>query len=202
VATPELVEEELVAKSVLPEDGAEPMYDSKWDMRPKDFTCVGDMFSGELYMIDKITKKNDMTAELKAVVASSGMTNVNYEVRLNKVTITSNDNKITVRDSDKQLKDMIRLDQVYPKLSEIEKTMTNEDNKDKTRSAVEALKIRILDASSLFQSSDLAFPNYFCMTVLNEPAASDSLQATFTKYQSREKTNDLDDLNMIIDQLY
>ena len=86
------------------------MFDSKWDLRPKDFTCVGDMFSGELYMIDKITQKKDMAPELKSVITSTGMTNVVQAVRLNKVTITSNDNKITVRDSDKQLKDMIRLD--------------------------------------------------------------------------------------------
>jgi hypothetical protein len=106
------------------------MFDSKWDLRSKDFTCVGDMFSGELYMIDKITQKKDMTAELKSVITATGMTNVNMEVRLNKVTITSNDNKITVRDSDKQLKDMIRLDQVYPKLSGIEKTLSEESNAD------------------------------------------------------------------------
>lgn len=43
------------------------------------------------------------------------MVNVKEEISLTKVTITMNENKITVRDSDKQLKDMIRLDQVYPR---------------------------------------------------------------------------------------
>lgn len=86
------------------------MFDSKWDLRPKDFTCVGDKFEGDLYMIDKITQKKDMDDVLKSVVVASGMTNVNMEVRMNKVLVTANDNKLTVRDSDKQLKDMIRLD--------------------------------------------------------------------------------------------
>jgi hypothetical protein len=37
------------------------------------------------------------------------------------------------------------------------------------------------------------------MTVLNEPIASESLEGTFKKYQSKEKTSDADDLNMIIE---
>lgn len=86
------------------------MFDSKWDLRPKDFTCVGDLFEGDLYMIDKITQKKDMDEVLKSAISASGMSNVIMEVRLNKVKITANDNKITVRDSENQLKDMIRLD--------------------------------------------------------------------------------------------
>lgn len=91
---------------------------------------------------------------------------------------------------------------MYPKLSAIEKQLTEEANADKKRSAVESLKIRILDVSTLMQSTDQAFPKYFCMTILNEPIASESLMATFNKYQSKEKTSDADDLTMILDQLY
>ncbi len=64
------------------------------------------------------------------------------------------------------------------------------------------LKIRILDVSEVMQSSDQAFPHYYCMTILNEPVASESLQGIFNKYQSKEKTTDADDLTMILEQLY
>lgn len=175
VATPEAVEEELQDKSAVPEEGVEPMYDSKWDLRPKDFSCAGDLFSGELYMVDKVTFKKDLPSETESALSAAGLVNVNMEVRLNKVTITANDNKITVRDSDKQLKDMIRLDQVYPRPSQIEHALSDTNNKDKLRTAVENLKIRILDASGLFQSTDLAFPNYYCMSVLNQPASQEDL---------------------------
>jgi hypothetical protein len=38
------------------------------------------------------------------------MAGVTEALRLNKVTITSSDDKLTVRDSDKQLIDMVKLD--------------------------------------------------------------------------------------------
>jgi hypothetical protein len=60
VATPEEVNLELVDKSAILEEEGDNMYNSKWDLRAKEFSCTGDMFSGELFMIDKVTKKEDM----------------------------------------------------------------------------------------------------------------------------------------------
>lgn len=175
------------------------MYNSKWDLRAKDFSCVGDMFSGELFMIDKVTKRSDMEKDQLALLDATGMAGVGETIKLNKVTITANENKLTVRDSDKQLIDMVKLDSVYPRTKQIDEVLNDENNKGKYRTVLEMLKIRILDASTLIQSMDMAFPNYYCMTIINEPIRQSNLEQVYSDYQSKEKSDDTKDLKEIID---
>lgn len=125
------------------------------------------MFSGELFMVDKVgIPDKDVQTKINLAL----MVNVKEEISLTKVTITMNENKITVRDSDKQLKDMIRLDQVYPRDQEIKAVLNLESNKGQMRTALEALKIRILDASTLANNLELSYPNFYCMSIINEPS--------------------------------
>lgn len=44
----------------------------------------------------------------------------------------------------------------------------------------------------------MAFPNFYCMTIINEPIKSANLESIFDDYQSKEKADDSKDLEEII----
>lgn len=131
-------------------------------------------------MVDKVSNLV-AGSELQKAVATAGMP-VNQEVRLAKVTVAMNDRKITVSDLDNQLKDMIRMDQVYPREDQLKTLLEDENNKDKLRTLLETMKVRVLDATGLLQTTDNKVESMFCMAIISEPKTTTNYLAFYNDY--------------------
>lgn len=80
------------------------------------------------------------------------------------------------------MKDMIRLDQVYPREDQLKTLLEDENNKDKLRTLLETMKVRMLDASGLLQTTDNKLETMFCMAIISEPKTTTNYLAFYNDY--------------------
>lgn len=148
VATPEAVETELAYKvGLTEEESKESKYTGQYDTREENFSCQEDHLGGMLYMVDKVVTK-DRDSALKASLNSGSFNVAEGAFVMNKVSVNMNSNKMSVADSNKELREIIKLDTVYPRMDDIKSVLDNQDDKTK-RSSLEALKIRMNNATNI-----------------------------------------------------
>lgn len=102
----------------------------QYDTRDENFSCAEDHMGGSLFMVDKVYKKKDNADLMKKLTAGS-FNSVSGEFVMNKVSVNMNSKKLSVADVNKELREIVNLDTVYPRLDMIKDTLINGDDKTK-----------------------------------------------------------------------
>jgi len=180
VATPEAVETELNYKVGLSdEDAKDTRYTGQYDKREENFSCQEDHMGGMLYMVDKVVTDAKDSA-LKSSLTAGSFNIAKGAFVMNKVSVNMNSNKLSIADSNKELREIIKLDTVYPRMDDITAVLTNVDDKTK-RSSLEALKIRMNNATNILQTLDDKFNSFYCFSMVNEKLSTEFLKPDYMK---------------------
>lgn len=130
---------------------------------------------GELYMIDKVI---DPDAEMtKEYAEKFNKKDIIEQLKLDKVTINMNNQKFTISDKDSILKEIIYFDTVYPREKELQSTI--DSNRDKARTKLEAMKVRVINATSVADSGNSEYPQFYCFSLINEPLYQNTLEDVY-----------------------
>lgn len=70
------------------------------------------------------------------------------------------------------------MDTVYPRLDMMKSIIEDKDDVEK-RTKLDALKVRMFNASSIFQTLDDKYPAFFCFSLINEKQALQERQGLF-----------------------
>lgn len=97
---------------------------------------------------------------------------------MNKVSVNMNAQKLSIADVDKQLREIIKLDTVYPRLKDIQSVLDNSNDKTK-RSSLEALKIIVNNATNILQTLDDKYTTFFCFSMINEKLEDETLKTSY-----------------------
>lgn len=178
VATPEAVETELAYKVNLSEEEAkDSQFNGQYDQRDENFSCQEDHMGGQLFMVDKVVKKT-ADAALKASLVSGSFNAVDGAFVMSKVSVNMNAQKLSVADANKELREIIKLDTVYPRMDDIRGVLDNTEDKTK-RSSLENLKIKVNNGTILMQTLDDKFDSFFCFSMVNEKLSSEDLRGDY-----------------------
>lgn len=178
VATPEAVETELNYKVNLSEEEAQDTnFNGQYDKRDENFSCQEDHMGGQLFMVDKVIPK-DTDSSLKASLASGSFNKAIGAFVLNKVSVNMNAQKLSVADANKELREIIKLDTVYPRMNDIKAVLDNESDQAK-RTSLEKLKIRVNNGTTLMQTLDDKYSSFFCFSMVNEKLSSEELKGDY-----------------------
>lgn len=134
---------------------------------------------GMLYMVDKVVTK-DKDAALKTSLTAGSFSVAGGAFVMNKVSVNMNANKMSVADSNKELREIIKLDTVYPRMNDIKAVLDNVDDKTK-RSSLEALKIRMNNATTILQTLDDKFNTFYCFSMVNEKLTTEELRGDYIR---------------------
>lgn len=127
LATPEAVETELEYKmNLTPEDLKFTKYMGQYDRREEGFTCAEDHLSGQLFMLEKVSEKSK-DKDLSKTLTQGMFQKVIGAMTLNKVTVNMNNQKLSISDMNKELKEIIRLDTVYPRMDQIQEVLDSKN---------------------------------------------------------------------------
>jgi hypothetical protein len=134
---------------------------------------------GMLYMVDKVINK-DKDSTLKASLTAGSFSVAGGAFVMNKVSINMNANKMSIADSNKELREIIKLDTVYPRMNDIKAVLDNVDDKTK-RSSLEALKIKMNNATTILQTLDDKFNTFYCFSMVNEKLTTEELRGDYIR---------------------
>jgi len=128
-------------------------------------------------MVDKVVAK-DADASLKASLTAGSFNKVEGAFVLNKVSVNMNAQKMSVADANKELREIIKLDTVYPRMNDIKAVLDNESDEAK-RTSLEKLKIRMNNGTTLMQTLDDKYSSFFCFSMVNEKISSEELRGDY-----------------------
>lgn len=197
-AIPEDVDSELDKRieqqKELMEQQIQNLYQSEWDLRPKEFSCKGDEMAGDIYMIDKVKDVDSETDE--RYTNKYKMKDIQDTLVLNKVQIQMNSVKFSIKDKEGEVQEIIYLDTVYPREKEMEKEM--EKYPDKRRTQLEEMKIKVMNASlsSDTETRQFSQSGFYCFSLVNDNIETgiDDLRSVYNVFDKITQKNRFVDL--------
>ena len=86
---------------------------------------------GMVYMIDEASKLTTNEESVKKQVDEAGLSKANTLLRMTKVSIDLNSDKLAIKDTNNDVKQIIRLNNVYPRMDQIKTILDNDKDKQK-----------------------------------------------------------------------
>lgn len=86
---------------------------------------------GMVYMIDEASKLTTNEESVQKQVQEAGLSKANTLLRMTKVSIDLNSDKLAIKDTNNDVKQIIRLNNVYPRMDQIKTILDNDKDKQK-----------------------------------------------------------------------